>query len=123
MTKRAYKIPPIFREAIAVHLILQAAGENAANIYVATGAIAPDGTPGQLAVVVKNGYRLIITVGPCALSDDELSAEWPRAIRRLKKMTDAEARHLRDSTRIRDYAVDIIARWTAKKMAHERTDA
>ena len=108
----AFAMPDVFREAIAVHLILMAAGISAEDIYVTPGAVSPDGRPGQLGVVVRTpkwSRDLTITVGRVDMPVKEFEKHWLEAVRALHQMSDAEAKALRDGAEIRSHAVEILA--------------
>lgn len=112
--------PEVFREAIAAHAILHAAGVDYADIFVTPNAVSPSGKQ-EMAVLVRRGdFQFAVTVGPCPLSNDEFMERWPDAIQQLHAMSDEEARELRDSTKIRNRAIEMIAAYQAKWSMYQR---
>lgn len=101
----ARDMPEVFREALALHMILQAGGVDAADIFVALT------EANTLAViVVEKGVQICgLSVGPVGMSPQEFQGRWPRAVRQLKSMSKADAQKFRDATKVRDSAVEILA--------------
>jgi len=116
------QVPPIIREAVAAHMILQAAGVSPDDLYVDNDAVSPSGEPNHLAVLVVQGdFQFAVTVGRCNMQLDEFKAVWKVCVNAIKTLTAEEARVLRDGTRIRKMAVHMLAAFHSKRLAYERT--
>lgn len=122
LPERADQISPLFKEAMAAHLILMAGGVKSDNIFVAPNCRSPEGADGQLGVIVMEGDEavFVLTVGPCDMSREQFEVEWPKSVEILKTLSDVEAKALRDSTAIRNYAVLILSKLREKLEARRR---
>lgn len=115
---------PVFHEALAAHMILMSFGVPAKDIYVSPDATSPEGRPHQLAVIVRQGgFEFTITVGDCQMESTTFLREWVGAVSAVHAMTNEEARRLRDTSRIRERAVEIAAAYQVKRLAWETNSA
>lgn len=102
-----FDLPRTYREALAMHDIIQTFGVPASKIFVARGVTSHGET--RLFVVAKGDRDYTADVGPIDESQDDFESLWDRTIKLYNDSPrDARARLL-DLSEARERAVDIIA--------------
>ncbi len=103
-----FDLPRVYREAIAMHDIIQTFGVPASKIFVARGKTPTGDTP-HLFVVAKGDKDFSADVGPLSESQEEFEEIWNRAVQIYNNTPRAERARLLDLSDARDRAVDIVA--------------
>ena len=108
-------VSSVFREALAVHAIYEAAGASADEIFIVPDAVAPEGAGGQVGVLVRQGKKtFMVTVGET--SKEVVLRDWPRVVALWNQASPDVRRRLVEVSSIRGRAVEILAAMTLKGM-------
>ena len=103
-----FDLPRTYREALAMHDIIQTFGVPASKIFVARG-VAPNSSDPRLFVVAKGDRDYTADVGPIDESQEDFETCWNRAIKFYNDSPRADRARLLDLSEARERAVDIIA--------------
>ncbi len=122
MTKK-YEMPEVFHEALAFHLILQAGGVKAEDIFVTSSAFTEGGKRDQLGVVVIEGGCEVysVAIGPVGMTSEDFRERWPRAVAELKAMTNEEVKEFRDTAKVRNRAIEVFRELAVRRSLHHRS--